>query len=316
MINKTTIWNHILQTMNAFAPFYRQQANCNLRKLQARHVWLPLLKTAGVTPAPLTVETFVASTPYIASHRRRAMLDDALDHGLLAADKPSRYRLTNQGKRALSAFFDCAQEAIAAAPVLPDAQMEQLAELLERIVLATERLPLPRSKTNFESSRWTDPGPQAAPAVRVDQYLTDLMHFREDAHLASWQAYDIDGRSWEAFTYIWRDEANTLSDLAERLARRGYNEDDYARAVHDLRNKGWIEQAAGRWQISASGRALRGVAEMVTDRLFYAGWQVLDEADLHRLNTLLINLSRRLTQAQIEDQNLAAVETQPAAVIA
>jgi hypothetical protein len=298
MTNKTKIWDHIVQTLNAFTPFYRQQALTNMCQVQARHIWLPLLKTASVTPAPLTVDRFIASTPYIASHRRREMLDDALEHGLLAADKPGWYRLTNQGKKALSAFFDCAQEAIAAAPVLPDAQMQELAALLQRIVLATERLPLPRSKSNFESSRWTDPGPLAPPSVRVDQYLTDLMHFREDAHLASWQAYGIDGRSWEAFTYIWRDEANTPADLAEKLANRGYSEEEYATAIRLLLNKGWIEQALGRWQITGNGRALRDVAEMVTDRLFFAGWQALSEVELEKLNRLLVNLSRSLSQAQ------------------
>ena len=134
--------------------------------------------------------------------------------------------------------------------------------------------------------------------MRVDQYLTDLMHLREDAHLATWQVYDVDGRSWEAFTYIWRDEANTPSALAERLVLRGYVEEDYAAAIRLLLNKGWIEQAAGRWQVTGSGRALREVAEMVTDRLFFAGWRALTQAELERLNELLINLSRKLQQAQ------------------
>jgi hypothetical protein len=46
--------------------------------------------------------------------------------------------------------------------------MEELASLLQRIVQTTERLPLPRLKMNFESSRWTDPGRQAPAPVRVE----------------------------------------------------------------------------------------------------------------------------------------------------
>ncbi|MFL7837762.1 MAG: helix-turn-helix domain-containing protein [Candidatus Promineifilaceae bacterium] len=298
MINKTTIWNHIMETMGAFEPFYHDQALGNLRQAQGRRVWLPLLKSAVSPSTPLTVDHLATSAPYLAWHRHRELLDGALERGLLAEEHPGAYRLTQQGKDALAAFFDCAQAAIAGAPVLPQGQMAELAALLERIVLATERLPLPRSKANFESSRWTDPGPNAPAAVRVDQYLTDLLHFRDDAHLSSWQAYGVDGRSWEAFTLIWRDEANTPADLAGNLSRRGYDENDYSEAVHLLQEKGWIEQALGRWQITGNGRALRDVAEMVTDRLFFAPWRALDERELERLNELLVNLTLSLRQSE------------------
>lgn len=299
MTSKTTIWNHGVEAMNAFSPFYREQALANFNQAHARHAWLPLLRTAGVSPAPLAGDRFAALTPYFANRRRQQMLENALQRGLLAAEQPGRYRLTDQGRDALSAFFDYAQAAIAGAPVLPQPEMEELAALLRRIVLATEKLPLPQSKANLHSSRWTDPGPQAPPAVQVDQYLTDLLYFREDAHLYSWQAYGVDGRSWEAFTCISRDEANTPSDLARLLATRGYEEEDYAAAIRHLLNKGWIEQAAGRWQVSGSGRALRDVAEMVTNRLFFAAWRALNEAELERLNTLLVNLAHSLREAAL-----------------
>ncbi len=299
MTSKMTIWNHGIEAMNAFSPFYREQALSNFNQHQARHAWLPLLRTAGVSPAPLAADRFAALTPYFAGRRRQEMLEQALQRGLLAADQPGRYRLTAPGRTALSAFFDFAQAAIADAPVLPRPQMEELAALLRRIVLSTEKLPLPQSKANLASSRWTDPGPQAPPAVQVDQYLTDLLYFREDAHLYSWQAYGVDGRTWEAFTHIWRDKANTPSELADLLAARGYDEEDYASAIRHLLNKGWIEQAAGRWQVTGSGRALRDVAEMVTDRLFFSAWRVLSEAELDRLNTLLVDLARSLQEAAL-----------------
>jgi hypothetical protein len=299
MINKTTIWQHIMETMNAFSPYYREVAVYNLRQAEANHSWLPLLKSAVSAPAPVTADRLAASTPYIASHQRQAMLDCAMEQGLLVEEWPGGYRLTDQGKKVLSVFFDSAQAAIAGAPVLQQAEMEELAALLARIVMATERLPLPRSKDNFQSSRWTNPGPQAPATVRVEQYLTDLSHFRQDAHLASWQAYGVDGRSWEAFTCIWRNQASTPSDLASILSQRGYSEADYAEAIRLLLDKGWIEQALGRWQISANGRALRDVAEMVTDRLFFAGWRALNESELERLNELLVNLFHSLQETKL-----------------
>ena len=84
--------------------------------------------------------------------------------------------------------------------------------------------------------------------------------------------------------------------LAEKLAQRGYNEEDYAEAIRLLLDKGWIEQAVGRWQITGNGRALRDVSEMVTDRIFFAGFRALNDRELERLNELLVNLSQRLQQ--------------------
>lgn len=299
MINKTTIWQHIMQAMNAFASYYRQDELCALSQGQVSLNWLPLLRTAVVSPTLLTAGHLANAIPYDALNQRRELLESAREQGLLAEEKPGGYRLTQQGKELLDTFFNCAHAAIAGAPALPIVEMEELAALLERIVSATERLPLPRSKANFEGSRWADPGLLAPATVRVEQYLTDLLFFRQDAHLASWQAYGIDGRSWEAFTYIWRDQANTPADLARKLARRGYAEADYAAAIQQLLDKGWIERALGRWQITGSGRALRDVAEMVTDRLFFAGWRTLSEKELERLNELLVSLFQSLQQADL-----------------
>lgn len=298
MIAETVVWTQVEQAMNALAPFYQDQAVADLQKLEANHAWLPLLKTAGTTPAPLSAEQFATAVPYTASRQRHEMLQEAVARGLLAVDRAGRYRLTEHGKKVLAAFFDSAQAAIAAVPALPAAEMEELVALLERVVLAVERSPLPREKSNFAASRWTDPGPDAPLTVRADQYMTDLMHFRQDAHIASWNAYGVDGIAWETFTLIWRNQANTTADLAHILSSRGHDEADYAAALRLLADKGWIEQAAGRWQISGSGQALRDVAEMVTNRLFFAAWRVLGEIELCRLSELLVSLSRGLIEAR------------------
>jgi hypothetical protein len=52
------------------------------------------------------------------------------------------------------------------------------------------------------------------------------------------------------------------------------------------------------WQITANGRALRDVSEMVTDRLFFAPWRTLNENEVERLSELLINLQHSLQQTE------------------
>ena len=72
------------------------------------------------------------------------------------------------------------------------------------------------------------PGPDAAPATQIDQYLTDLLRFRDDAHLAAWVNLGVDGRTWDAFSAVWREDNISAASLAETLSNRNFTADDYA----------------------------------------------------------------------------------------
>jgi hypothetical protein len=299
-------WHSSIMAFDAFMPHYEQHTRARLQRDGLCYAWLPLLRSAGAGDRPLSSARLTALTPYVANARRRELIAAVQGEGLLEVTDGSVFQLTPRGRQSLYAYFDTAHSALGAIHALPEAQMEDLAGLLARIVAAAERLPLPRLKENLRSSRATDPGLLAPAAVRIDQYLTDLMHFRADAHFASWHAYGVDGRTWEAFTYIWRNQANTPADLAEALAQRGHDEAAYTEAVQLLLQKGWVERAAGRWQVAATGRALREVAEMVTDRLFFAAWKGLNETELRRLDDLLLALTDSLKAQGVPEPVLDA----------
>lgn len=297
MSDKLTIYNNGSEVLNAFTPFYQEVAVAKIREAEALDGWFALLSSAAVDPAPLTVEDFKATTPYAAPQRMAQIIDNALEGGFLTGDEDSGFQLTAEGRAVLSAFFDTAREHISSAPILPAAEMERLAAILQRLVEATEALSYPAEKPSLGRSRWTDPGPDAPPAVRIDQFLTDLQLFRDDAHITAWQAKDVDGRSWETLTFLWRDDAHTAAELVDKLPRRGYTEENYAASLAYLAGKGWIAPAGDSWQVTDSGRALRQDVEDETDRLFFAGWNVLDKTELVDLDDLLERLLEHLKEA-------------------
>ncbi|MDY7042442.1 MAG: MarR family winged helix-turn-helix transcriptional regulator, partial [Chloroflexota bacterium] len=143
-------------------------------------------------------------------------------------------------------------------------------------------------------SRWTDPGENASGAARTDQYLTDLYCFRDDAHLAAWRRHDVSGHIWEALTFLWRGDARTAEELAEKLPRRGHSVEAYTEALDDLAGRGWIEETPDGYQSTAQGRALRQEAEDATDRYFFAPWACLNDAEKIQLHTLLTRLRDNL----------------------
>ena len=80
--------------------------------------------------------------------------------------------------------------------------------------------------------------------VCIDQYLSDLDAYHDDAHLDARRAYAVSGQAWEAFTYLWRDGRISAEALAARLARRGHGRDGYAAALEELAARGWASPMA------------------------------------------------------------------------
>lgn len=134
------------------------------------------------------------------------------------------------------------------------------------------------------------------PLAKIDQHLDDLNAFRDDAHLAAWQPYEVDGRSWEALTLVWRNEAQTAGELAKKLPFRGYTAGDYAESLAELAGRGWLMQVDGLYRLTDEGQQLRQAAEEATDHYFYAPWASLNEDEQARLQNLLIQLKLKLEQ--------------------
>ena len=185
--------------------------------------------------------------------------------------------------------------------------MTRLADLLAQIIAATEAAPALARKTHMLISRRTDPGAGAAPAAQIDQYLTDLLRFRDDAHLAAWAGLGIDGRAWDAFSAVWRAENISAAALAESFSNRNFTLDDYAASLDQLAEMGWVEAEDGVYHLTESGLAVREEAEENTNRLYFSGWSVLTAAESAELDDLLLALRDRL-QEKAADQATAVNE--------
>ena len=136
--------------------------------------------------------------------------------------------------------------------------------------------------------------------MHVRRCLIDLLAFRDDAHIAAWQPYDVSGHTWEAFTYVWRGEAGTAAELAEKLPYRNYDEQAYADALEDLTARGWIVQKDGKYVATDKGKQLRQEAERATDRYYDAPWACLDEAETSEAKGLLKKLAEVVKQPEGE----------------
>jgi DNA-binding MarR family transcriptional regulator len=288
MTNKSELWATAEELMRSFAPLYQSEMQeVILSTGAALNTWYGLALARGSDPAPFTVERYHAMFPYTAQASFAERLETLAGLELLERVGEGAYRLTDLGREGVEGVFEAAHRGLAALDSLPADEMAQLNKLLFRLVEATLEAPEPAEKWSMMYSRWTDPGDNGLGSVRTDQYLTDLVRYRDDAHLAAWKPYGVSGHVWESFTLIWRDQASTAEELAEQLEPRGHTAEEYAAALQELVARGWVSEEAGTYRLTEEGTRVREEAEEVTDRHFFVGWSALSEEELVQLSDLL-----------------------------
>jgi Mn-dependent DtxR family transcriptional regulator len=296
IMDKKQLWSLAEETMRAFTPFYREAMQKAIQDSGAANTWFALSLAHGSDPAPFTVERFHALVPYTAQERQVEILEELAQLELLERVSENAYRLTDPGRETVADIYKAAHQALGTIEPLPADTMDQLNSLLYRLVETTLEAPEPEEKWAIACSRWTDPGENASGAARADQYLTDLFRFRDDAHIAAWQPYAVSGQAWEALTFIWRGDASSAEELAEKLPLRSHTVQDYEEALRDLTTRGWVVGKSGVYALTATGKQVREDAEVATDHYFLASWACLGDVEKARLGELLTQLRHNLQE--------------------
>jgi predicted transcriptional regulator len=230
------------------------------------------------------------------------LLSGVAEAGMLSAQGNGEYALTEQGRKALHESEDAFYRRLGELDVLPVEDLERMEGLLEKVVEASLEALEPASKWALTTTRRGHPSQEYPPLARIDQRLDDLGGFRDDAHLAAWQPYDVSGQAWEAFTFIWRGDASTAEELPEKLPFRGYSAEAYTEALGGLMGRGWVERTAEGYRLTEKGNGVRQDAEDATDRIFFAPWACLDVNERNQLGNLLARLRDGLRRMDEEDE--------------
>lgn len=253
----------------------------------------------GFDPEPITPGQFARRGPYGNPQALQRQMEESVERGWLAVDGPDQYRLTVSGRQAARDIFAFADKTFGNLHPLPDNDMLRIVGLLGKVIEKAKGLPEPAEKRALSWGARFDRGPSAPPMVQVRRRMLDLLAFRDDVHIAAWQPHEPNGQVWESFTYIWRGDATTAAELAEKLAEyRNYDGETYGAALQELAARGWIAEQDGTYSATDEGKALRQEAEDATDRYFDAAWTVLTEAEARELQTLLDRLAGEVTPAE------------------
>ena len=122
---------------------------------------------------------------------------------------------------------------------------------------------------------------------KVIQYLSDLNAFRDDTHMAAYRPYDVEGHTWEAFSFVANGHATTADEIFNLLAYRGFSRIDWQDSLNDLAERNWLQEQDGKYNVTDSGQAVRDEVEQKTDSYFYAPWNCLTTVEFDELCALL-----------------------------
>ena len=237
---------------------------------------VPTFEPNAVSPAMLNIRS-----PYIAPEHYRAILSGLAAAGLLKLVAADQFHLTDQGLAALKQTLNAVYIAMAGIQSLSVTKTMDLASRLKDLADACMAAPDPPGIWCIQHVRRMDPGSGSPMMVRIDQFLSELVVFRDDAHLASWRRHGCSGHAWDILTLLWVELEGTSEDINKKLKKRGFTLEQTEAALDELMVKDWLKHFDGKLRISATGAEVRHTAEMQTERYYmerFSGFSGLELA--------------------------------------
>jgi len=258
-----------------------------------------MVQAAEFDPEPLTVENLRRRDIY-ASERIVGALLELLAGELWLVRRGESYQLTELGRDILAQMRERSISLLGLLEVpLPDQQLNRLESLLSRLIEAGLTSADQPGVWCLAHSRRRAPGAEATPLQKISQYISDCNAFRDDAHMAAWQPHGLSGQAWEAFAFVSAGTAHSAETVYQQLPFRGYAPAEYQAALDNLVTRQWLRtDAAGHYQVTDAGKAMREQTERLTDEYFYAPWTTLSHSEIVAVKDLLGQLYKGLLNSQ------------------
>jgi len=206
------------------------------------------------------------------------------------------FQVTEKAREAARRLIEAGDVQLSDFRSMPDQSLKRLVMLLKQIVR--------ESKVTFEPpekwailKRFRVANEHTPLIMQVREHLMDLFAYRDDSHLsASRPHFNEAGIVWIVLGALWHGEAVNAEQMAEKMAFRGYEVDDYEIAVQAAVEIGWAEKAdrPDTFRLTEQGRVLREQAEHLTNEYFYTPWSILVPEEIDELYDLLLNLRSEL----------------------
>ena len=288
------LWKQMGRTLEVifltYQPVFTEFINSNHLADQSVGI---LLAAVSVEPGMLSPEQLQLRGPYTSATTWMTRLHAAADKGFLTEPEPGEFRLSRKGSAKVHQLIADSRKSMTQADPLDAQDADRLAVLLQQLVRSCLMTTPPPDTWSIRLAYQLMPG-LLPPMPYIEQALSCLNGYRDDAHLAAWQAEGLTAPAIEVLTLIWRGETNSLDGLYDSLAFRGFERHDYATTLIDLVEKGLINDAGSHLQLTPNGKEFRQHIEDKTNQYFFAPWKCLSAVEKTELSCLLSTLREGL----------------------
>jgi hypothetical protein len=244
---------------------------------------------------PFTTAQFMRMFPFGLARLNEERFTSAMQQGYLMSNGVNGYSPTEDGWNVARKMWRTAGDSIAHLPIPSETDLHKLFTYLTRIADAS--LAAPEPPPHFSISHKRKNYGRFGTNNSLEDFVVrfgELAAYRDDSHNAAWQAYRLEGHAWEAFDQLSHDGALPFDRLYSKLQGRGLPQEVYTDDLQELCKRGWIEENAGEYQVTAEGKRIREKVEALTDYCFFAPWSCLSESESTELFLLAAQLRDRL----------------------
>jgi len=206
------------------------------------------------------------------------------------------FRVTDKARETARFLIQAGDVQLSDFSAMPDQDLKRLLLLLKQIVLESCLMPEPPGKWAI-LKRFRVADEQFPLIMQIREYLMDLFAYRDDAHLSASRPYFNEaGIVWIVLGALEKGDAVNAGQMAEKMAVRGYEAEEYEIAIQAALELGWVQPGdrPDKYCLTGEGRTLRERAEQDTNEYFYAPWSVLTREEITDLHDLLTRLHETL----------------------
>lgn len=246
----------------------------------------------ALNPGAITTAALHALFPFTSAKLLRDKLA-ALDRDqLLVCVNEDHYALSAQADSLALWMTKEVNNALGGLQPLPATRMMDMASQLKELADACYAAPEPPARLQMAVQRKLTPAGTIPMMARLNQITRELIAYRADAHQTAWQAYGVDGHTWEILSLLWQNKKMKLAELQHSLEYRGFTQAETIAALGELVKRGWASSNNEDGAITPFGAEVRQIAEATTDRYYFAPWQKFSEVRLNGLKILVDEFRR------------------------
>jgi hypothetical protein len=239
-----------------------------------------------------SIKDFQRRDPYSNSEQFERLFVRLNIKGWIEPMSDGSFRVTEKARETARFLIQAGDVQLSDFASMTDQDLKRLLALLKQIVMECCLAPEPPGKWAI-LKRFRVADEYYPPVMQIREYLMDLFAYRDDSHLSASRPYFNDaGIVWLVLGALWKGDAFNAEQMAEKMAFRGHEVEEYDIAIQAAMQLGWVEPGnrPDKFCLTADGTHLREQAEQDTNEYFYAPWSVLASQETEELYELLIRL--------------------------